>query len=714
MQRLYTTIIALVAAITISAQGWPQDYGGVMLQGFYWDSYKDSQWATLEKQANDLASTFSLIWIPQSANCGSQSMGYDDLYWFTNYNSSFGDETQLRSMIKTFKDAGLGTIADVVVNHRKNASNWVDFPKETYKGVTYQLKSTDIVSDDDDGETKKWASANGYSLSANGEGKDAATDKNCEGWGGMRDLDHQSENVQNNVKAYLKMLIEDFGYIGVRYDMVKGYASKYTGMYNAYANPTFSVGEYWDGYTPTVKNWINGTKVDGNIQSAAFDFPFRYVVRNALRGSNDDNNKNNWNQDANYSLLSGSSIMSDAAYSRYAVTFVENHDTEYRSAGAAQDPIRKDTLAANAFLLAMPGTPCVFLKHWQAYKSEIKAMVEARKLAGITNTSTYFNFRSNTAYYANAIKVNNENRLLVVVGDEKKLEPSTTQWTKILSGYHYAYYLSRKLETAWADKGSGDFSESFDVTLTAVSASSDAKLVYTTDGSTPTATKGTQVASGTSIKIDATTTLKVGLLVGSTVSGIITRTFTYKEPEEEKPVEIPSFCKVNEGEVCAFFEAPASWTNTIHCWAWTDSPSDNFTGGTWPGVACELLGTAANGNKVWKWTWNGKKQKNSSAKQPAFIIFNNNAQPQTDNLDFTLGGYYNIDGLQGIVTSTSNGTGNANDDEKVDTDDIVAVVGYMTGSEQTDFNRQAADVNGDGKITIADIIAIVNILISKQ
>ena len=129
---------------TASAQGWPADYKGVMLQGFFWDSYNDSRWARLEKQSDDLATTFDLVWVPQSGNCGGQSMGYDDLYWFDNYSSSFGDEEQLRSMIKTFKQKGIGTIADVVINHRKNVSNWVDFPKESYKGVTYQMTSTDI------------------------------------------------------------------------------------------------------------------------------------------------------------------------------------------------------------------------------------------------------------------------------------------------------------------------------------------------------------------------------------------------------------------------------------------------------------------------------------------------------------------------------------------------------------------------------------------
>ena len=618
-----------------AADGWPSQYKGVMLQAFYWDSFEDTQWYTLEKQANDLATSFDLIWIPQSGNCGGTSMGYDDLWWFNNYDSSFGSEKQLRSMINAFKDKGLGTIADVVINHRRNLSNWVDFPKETYNGETYEMLSTDICVDDDGGDTKKWADANGYSLSSN---RDTG-----EGWGGMRDLDHKSENVQRIVKAYLKFLLDNLGYAGFRYDMVKGYKGEYTKLYNEDSKPHFSVGECWDSST-TIQKWIDATEKT----SAAFDFQFKYVVRNAT--DRQDWSYLNKQNDGNWPLVS--SNFQSGNYRQYAVTFVENHDTEVRRDGSSNGPLRKDTLAANAFLLAMPGTPCVFLKHWQAYKSEIKAMIEARKLAGITNTSTYARYSSPniTTYFANTI----DDKLLVVVGNTSKLTPEADKWTKILSGHHYAYYLANSLETAWADKGSGDFTDPFYVKLTAVSANSNAKIIYTIDGSEPSASNGTQVATGTSIKIEKSTTLKVALLNGSTVHGIIARVFTYKEPEQEPEIEVPDFCTRTEDEVCAFFEAPLTWTSTICCWAWTDSPSDNFTYSqrkNWPGVDCTLLGTAKNGNKVWKWTWDGTKQNNSSAKQPAKIIFSNNGSPQTADLPFTNGGYYNKDGFQAQVAT---------------------------------------------------------------
>ncbi len=619
---------------TLSAtQGWPANYGGVMLQGFYWDSFDDSQWPVLEQKADEFSGTFDLVWLPQSGNCGGLSMGYDDLYWFDNYNSSFGNEQQLRSLINTFKAKNIKTIADVVINHRRNLSSWVDFPKETYKGVTYEMLSTDIVANDDGGKTKQWATQNGFELSKNND--------SGEGWDGMRDLDHKSENVQTIVKAYLDFLKNDLGYAGFRYDMVKGYSASYTAMYNSASQPEFSVGECWDG-SNTIKNWIDGTKVDNQPTSAAFDFQFRYVVRNAMNSGNyallAQQNEGNW-------PLVYSNFAS-GKYRRYAVTFVENHDTERRS-NAAQDPLTKDTLAANAFMLAMPGTPCVFMKHWQAYPAQIKAMVAARKQAGVTNESSYSQVFSQTKAYANNI----DNKLIVVVGNTGSYVPNAAEWTKVLSGYHYAYYLPTSLNITYADLPSGVYEGVQEVRLSAVTTTEGAQVVYTTDGSTPTASSN-PAQSGFVLTIPVgTTTLKVGMLKNGQVSDIITRTYTIKEKESEKPVEIPSFCTVNDGETCAFFEAPSNWTETIMCWAWCDTPAENFTSatGTWPGIACTLMGTATNGNKVWKWTWDGTKQHNSTATSPSMIIFSNSGAPQTADLEFKNGGYYNKDGLKGIV-----------------------------------------------------------------
>ena len=116
-----------------------------MLQGFYWDSYKDTKWTNLESQADELSQSFKLIWVPNSGNCGnSNNMGYMPQYWFTNHNSSFGTEAELRSMINTFKEKGTGIIADVVINHRNGVTNWTDFPAEEWNGKTWHIGTDGI------------------------------------------------------------------------------------------------------------------------------------------------------------------------------------------------------------------------------------------------------------------------------------------------------------------------------------------------------------------------------------------------------------------------------------------------------------------------------------------------------------------------------------------------------------------------------------------
>ena len=600
LKSVIATALLVLCSQTVSAQGWPENYGGVMLQGFYWDSFAQSKWTKLESQADDFASTFDLIWIPQSGKCleSWNTMGYTPYYFF-NQNSSFGTEAELRSMIQTFKSKGIGTIADVVVNHH-NTNGWWGFPLETYKGVTYQFKTTDIVANDDDGATATQAAKDGVTLSSNND--------EGEGWGSMRDLDHKSQNVQNIVKAYVKYLKDDLGYTGFRYDMVKGFNGSHVADYNDYAGIEYSVGECWDG-TSTIRNWIDAA----SKKSAAFDFQFKYVVRNAV-------DQNNWSKlgqqnDGNWPLAS--SAYSSGSYSRWAVTFVENHDTELRPDGSSNGPLRKDTLAANAYLLAMPGTPCVFYKHWLDYKDEIKAMVAARKLAGITNQSTASPLRSQSAYYANSIKTNGENRLVVVVGSAPdSYVPPTSTYTLILKGYHYRYYLANALETAWADKATGVYENAVKVKLMAVSETSGAQLVYTTDGTTPTASSK-KVASGTEIDITETCTLKVGLLVAGAVKGIIERNYTIKENTFE-PKTITVYCRVGAGV--------SGWT-TMNYWTWSDFGHEP-TNRNWPGD--RITATKQVDGETWYYK---EFTLTSEDDYVNFVFSNGSGSPQSVNVE---------------------------------------------------------------------------------
>lgn len=587
---------------SLNSQGWASDYSGVMLQGFSWDSYNESQWKVLEKQADELKGYIDLVWLPQSGKCleTTQVMGYMPYYYF-NQNSSFGSEAELRSLITKFKAAGIGAIADVVINHR-NTDGWYTFPAETYKGVTYQMQSTDICKNDDGGTTATQAATDGVSLSQN---NDEGTD-----FGGCRDIDHKSENVQKMIKAYLKYLKDDLGYTGFRYDMVKGFDGSHVADYNDATGVEYSVGEYWDG-NDKIESWINRT----NKKSAAFDFQFRYNVRDAVNGAANGKvtTSSDWSK-----LNSNDNLMHDANYRRYAVTFVENHDTQKRSESEQNDPLRKDTIAANAYMLAMPGTPCIFQPHWNAYKSEIKEMIAARKYAGITNMSNYANKQSKKTLYVNEV-TGTKHKLLVAVGNDAAGYAGETGYTKILSGYHYAYFLSNDAETSWTSMPSGSYEEGFKTTLTAVSQTEGAKLVYTLDGSNPTS-KSTTVESGKEISINGTCTLKVGLLVNGEVRNIATHQYTIE--------------KFKAYKFMVYVNADAVKWNPLYCYTWKKTASVE-----WPGE--KMTETKTIGGKTWYY----KEVSIDNATELVNVIFNNGKnKPQTvDITGLTSTAYFEIE-----------------------------------------------------------------------
>lgn len=629
MKRLSTLLASAFVSVAMMAQGWPANYNGVMLQGFFWDSYTDTQWTNLESQAEELSEYFNLVWVPNSGNCNSSwnNMGYMPVYYY-DQNSSFGTESQLRSMISTFRKNNVGVIADVVVNHRNNlgvGGSWVDYPVETYNGTQWTMYPTDITANDDGGKTATWAKNNGISLSANYD--------TGEDWSGCRDLDHKSENVRKNIINYIQYLKNDLGYAGYRYDMVKGYSASYTGEYNKAANAEFSVGEYWDGNTGALKNWVNGTKVDGAIQSAAFDFALRYIVRDAC-------NSGVWNNLAK----AGLNRVDNYAYSRYAVTFVENHDTQYRSATEPNDPIKNNIEAANAYLLCSPGTPCVFLKHWKDYKEEIKQMINARRLAGVTNQSTVNELRNSAAYYV--IRTNGDNGKYVYLVTGNYTPDNTNGMTLATSGKNYKIYLSNNVESPWASKPSGTYSNSFDVTLTAISEDKGAQLVYTTDGTEPTASS-TAVNSGAVITIAASTVLKVALLKNGTPQNTVTYNYTIKMFEPHKAT--------------VYVQDPG-WSN-MYFYAWDSSVS---LLGSWPGTKMTTT-TEINGKQ-----WYSQSFDVNTADYSFNIIFNQGSgKPQTVDIgpitedkyyvlstSMTNGKYTVTDitdtmtGIEGIVTST--------------------------------------------------------------
>lgn len=363
------------------SNGWEANYGGVMLQGFYWDSFEDTKWTNLTSQVNELSSYFDLIWIPNSASSGYTSMGYMPQYWF-KHDSSFGSSAELREMINAYKQKGTGFIADVIINHRNGVHGWYDFPEETdHHGNKWKLGLDAICANDE--------------LAYSGQGTPTGAYDEGDNFDGARDLDHTNSYVQSAVKAYLDYLLNELGYVGFRYDMSKGYAAYYTGLYNDAVRPKYSVGEYFDGNYDLVTGWIDGTIRNNEIQSAAFDFPLKFVMNEAFAAYASNFAKLAWMREGVGNQPAG--LIHMDGFRRFAVTFIDNHDT-YRDNNKFSNDYYVP--AANAFILCSPGTPCIFMRHWQNHKEAIKRLIDIRKSVGVHNQSNVEVWEATESVYA--------------------------------------------------------------------------------------------------------------------------------------------------------------------------------------------------------------------------------------------------------------------------------------------------------------------------
>ena len=404
--------VFLMSCVSLLAQA-PANCGDIMLQGFYWDSYKstkygNTKWTTLEGQVDEIAATFDMIWLPPSAKQeGGSGMGYHP-WTYSNQNSSWGDVNQLKTLLSKLNAKGCKPIADIVVNHKSGCSSATNLCTENFGTHGTFAGDWSMICKNDE-------------YPGNG-GNDTG-----ENWVGARDYDHTNSKTRDMIKAYLKWL-KDLGYQGWRYDVAKGFSGNYVGEYNTAAGAYFSVGEYWDGDYNKLTGWVNAT----GKKSTVFDFCLKYS------GFNQGLQNGNYKALAGYG--GGSGMIGDNTYKQYAVTFIDNHDTFERDDATQQ--FQGDWEQANAYILAMPGIPCVYWPHWNKCKTAIKSMAAARKACGITNTSSA-DCNGTTGNYFCGKVTGSKGTLICYIGNGWQ-DPAG--YTKACSGNGWAYYTSVKVD----------------------------------------------------------------------------------------------------------------------------------------------------------------------------------------------------------------------------------------------------------------------------
>ena len=592
----------------------------VMLQAFYYDSYQDgalgdvvlsgttklgnTKWATLLNQSSEIGSYFDLVWLPPSGK-SEGGTGYHQTQ-YSNQNSAWGTQNELLEFISRMHAADTKVVADIVINHAGCKSSWCDFYTQYFGEYgTFEPDASWIAQSDEVN----------YNSEA-GDCKGRATGPEDGGYNGQdnyasaRDWAHAKPEVQEMMKAYLKWMKNVIGFDGWRYDYAQGFKGKYIDMYNTAADNYFSVVEFWNGDINNIKSYLN----DVNWNTLAFDFGTKY---SAIQGI----------ADGNYQRCMGSGLLG-AGLSKFAVTFVDNHDTyfgcqggrnnndEIGGCGKSMEDYNKDrVLGANAFILSMPGVPCVFYPHWAKYKDAIGKMVLARKAAGVHSESQVSDEAGNGYYKATITGKHGSVRLLL--GPNSGFATTPQGYTLAYKGGNFAmYYTSTQAEVPVLSITPSTIykTETYEVEMSAIALSGTPSIYYTLDGSDP-KTSETKEEYTSAFSISGTVTVKAYATLNGVDSEVQEATYTYQEPQKT-PLTVK-------------FLPPTTWEQ-VYLYSWGGA---NL--GPWPGM---------------EWTTKDSEgwlyQVFSSDVQEVNIIFSNGAGEQSNDILLDQDACYEWDGTQ--------------------------------------------------------------------
>ena len=413
----------------------PAQCPDVMLQAFYWDSYDGTKattkygrtrWidhinGTNGSSAAEMGQWFDMVWLPpMSAGSGT---GYHP----TNYgklDSDRGTKSKLVELIEILHKNGARVIADIVINHADAQEGWCNF--KSYDFGSYGKFTPDgsyICSTDEMNTSAPTTACRGYATGAadDGYGDEA-------NYAASRDWDHKNPEVREMFKAYLKWMRNEVKVDGFRYDYCKGYHNSHINEYNRAAEAYFSVMEYWDGNVNTLQSRLS----DAGWNTTTFDFATKYTAFNDGIAAD------------NYWKLQGAGLPG-AGKARYAVTFIDSHDgfqrndNEFCGNGNSMTICKDKVLICNAYMLSMPGVPCVFWPHWVTFKDEIKAMINARYKTGVHSESSVTDESVGDGYYKATINGTNGS-IRLLLGRNSGYNSTPSGYTLAVKGTNYGVY----------------------------------------------------------------------------------------------------------------------------------------------------------------------------------------------------------------------------------------------------------------------------------
>ncbi|MBD1853036.1 alpha-amylase [Leptolyngbya sp. FACHB-711] len=363
------------------------EFNGTMMQWFHWYLPSDgTHWNQLADRAQELAKAgITAIWMPPACKAmeGENDVGYGiyDLYDLGEFNQSkstrtkYGTKDEYVAAVKAIQRAGMQAYADVVFNHKMGADcteefevvpydrsdrncpidgertirGWTEFSfpgrGDKYSSMKWHWWHFDAL-DYDDGNP-------GYRAVYQVKGKsfDTKVDLRQGNYDYLMgcDLDMNHPEVRGELKYWGEWLMNTVGLDGFRLDAIKhingDFFSDWLDHLEHYAEKDlFCVGEYWTEDFGSLSWYIGNAGGRLNL----FDVPLHYNFHRAsLSGGNYDMR----------SILDNT-LMKHLPM--FAVTLVDNHDTQPLQALESIVESWFKPLAYAVILLRAEGYPCIF------------------------------------------------------------------------------------------------------------------------------------------------------------------------------------------------------------------------------------------------------------------------------------------------------------------------------------------------------------------
>ncbi len=372
-----------------------------MMQYFEWYLPNDGLWwkrcAAKAENLRDLGIT--QVWLPPAYKGTSQAdVGYGvyDMYDLGEFNqkgtvrTKYGTKEEYLEAIRAFQEAGIAVFADIVLNHRMGGDETEEvkavsdspedrnqqiggeqtvkvwskftFPGRAGKYSTFTWDHTHFTGTDWDESSK--VSDRIFRFTGKTWSPEVDPEKgNFDYLMGMN-VDMENPVVVQETKNWLNWYVRETGIDGLRLDAVKHidfdfYRELLQSIRSSTGKPYPAVGEYWSGDIERLLHYLDMVENEMSLFDVALHYNFFHASE----------------ADSSYSMktiFDGTLVKERPSL---AVTFVDNHDTQY---GQSLQSFVEDWFKQPAYamiLLRRDGIPCVFYEDYYGNPAQDRPLV---------------------------------------------------------------------------------------------------------------------------------------------------------------------------------------------------------------------------------------------------------------------------------------------------------------------------------------------------